>query len=435
MMAHAGVDPYWKAKVQFEVAQAPTRRAEIEDTCLRCHAPGQQFPLRNAGGRMKLQELDGVGRDGVSCTVCHQILPTGLGKSSSFTANFKIGTANLIFGPHADPFAMPMLHHTGFEPRESKHVLDSALCGSCHTVITSNRFLEQAPFLEWLASGYPESGQTCQSCHMPQLRDAQYIAHRPPGGPFPPTQPRLPFGMHEFIGGNAVIPELLARSDPEQAETLRTTAKRATQQLERALRLRVSTLRENGFLFVTVEAINFTGHKLPTGFPSRQLWLHLVLAGDRQTTLFESGAWDPASGELRAGAAPQPHYRLIEKPSQVQIFETEALTAQGQVTHALLNSASHAKDNRILPRAFDVRRLSAKSLEGLKIDPVGVEIDDAFRPGSAVTVYKIPLTSLPRRLTVEALYQSIKPAHRPASFTLPPDLSRPIVVARFETVL
>lgn len=184
MMAHAGVDPYWKAKVQFEVAQAPTRRAEIEDTCLRCHAPGQQFPLRNAGGRMKLQELDGVGRDGVSCTVCHQILPTGLGKSSSFTANFKIGTANLIFGPHADPFAMPMLHHTGFEPRESKHVLDSALCGSCHTVITSNRFLEQAPFLEWLASGYPESGQTCQSCHMPQLRDAQYIAHRPPGGPF-----------------------------------------------------------------------------------------------------------------------------------------------------------------------------------------------------------------------------------------------------------
>ena len=122
-----------------------------------------------------------------------------------------------IFGPHANPFSMPMLHHTGYEPVESRHVLDSALCGTCHTVITptldragnpAGEFVEQAPYLEWLAGSYSDEGRTCQSCHMPLLRngkgqlEASYIAHRPPGGPFPPTSPRTPFGRHSFSGGN-----------------------------------------------------------------------------------------------------------------------------------------------------------------------------------------------------------------------------------------
>ncbi len=446
MMAHASEDPYWKAKVRFEVEQAPARQREIEDTCLRCHAPAQQFPLRAGGSGLSMAGLNDLGKEGVSCTVCHQILADGLGTGSSFTANFRIGTANLIFGPHANPFTMPMLHHTGFEPREAKHILDSALCGSCHTVITEPpgspqgkpiRFVEQAPFLEWLASSYPQTGKTCQNCHMPQLQDAQYIAHRPPGGPFPPTQARTPFGVHEFIGGNAIIPEMMARSNPQQAEMLRTTAKRAARQLERGVKLQLTTRQENGFLFADVEVVNLTGHKLPTGFPSRRIWLRLELTDPQRARLFESGGWDATSGELSAGAAAQPHYRLIEKSSQVQVFETEALDLQGRGTRSLLNSASHSKDNRILPLGFDAKRLAAAGLEGFHIEPAGVSIGDGFRPGSSTTVYKIPLPSALKgcRISVEALYQTIKPADRPGSFRLPSDLTRPIAVARIEKTL
>jgi hypothetical protein len=96
------------------------------------------------------------------------------------------------------------------------------------------------------------------------------------------------------------------------------------------------------------------------------------------------------------------------KSLQVQIFETEALDLRGQVTHSLLNSASHRKDNRIFSLAFDVRRLVAKGVEAFRIHSVGVEIPDGFRPGSALTIYKIPL---------------------------PSDLSRPVVVVCVETVL
>jgi len=452
MMAHSSQDPYWKAKVKFEVEQAPARQQEIEDTCTRCHAPMQQYPLRGAGKKMRVADMNDLGKDGVSCTVCHQILAKGLGTESSFTGNFQIGAGNLLFGPHKDPFTMPMLHHTGFEPREAKHILDSALCGSCHTVITQPpgstpekpiRFVEQAPFLEWIASSYPRTGKTCQSCHMPQLQDAearpaaQYIAHMPPGRPFPPTRARMPFGVHEFIGGNAIIPEMMARDNPQQADLLRTTAKRATAQLERALKLGVSTRQENDFLFVDVEITNLTGHKLPAGFPSRRLWIRLELTGPQGARLFESGGWDPASGELRAGETPQPHYRLIEKSSQVQIFETIALDMRGKITHSLLNSASHGKDNRILPLGFDAQRLPAAGLLTAGIEPVGVEIGDTFRTGSSRTVYRIPLPALTKgcRIQVEALYQTIKPTDRPASFSLPQDLARPVVVARIERVL
>ncbi|WP_321472190.1 multiheme c-type cytochrome [uncultured Paludibaculum sp.] len=446
MMAHSSADPYWRAKVRFEVEQAPAQRKAIEDTCLRCHAPMQQYPTRATGRGLSVSDLAELGNDGVGCALCHQIQPQGLGVESSFTANFEIGTGNLMFGPHREPFTMPMLHHTGFEPREARHILDSALCGTCHTVITQPlksgagapaRFVEQAPFLEWLASGYPQAGKSCQGCHMPPLESAQYIAHRPPGGAFPPTDPRTPFGRHEFIGGNAVIPRLLARLDPAQAAVLETTTQRAESQLERSLKLQVSTRRQPGALLVDVAINNLAGHKLPTGFPSRRLWLRVALLDERQSTIWESGDWQPESGRLRIGEGLQPHHLLIEKPEQVQIFEVEAVDARGRLTHSLLGSARQKKDSRILPMGFDRSRLTEKGLGALNIDPVGVKPGDDFRSGFALTHYNLPLVQAGKgcRLVVEALYQTVKPEHRPADFALSPDLARPVVIARVEQML
>ena len=107
MMAHSSADPYWRAKVAFEKALAPERRAAIEDTCLRCHAPGDQYPKRAGGGQLALADVGEMGRDGVTCTVCHQIEPTNLGKEASFTAGFQLGTKNQIHGPYPEPFTMP----------------------------------------------------------------------------------------------------------------------------------------------------------------------------------------------------------------------------------------------------------------------------------------------------------------------------------------
>ena len=47
MMAHSSRDPFWKAKVRDEAALTPAAKAVIEDKCLRCHAPTQQYLVRD----------------------------------------------------------------------------------------------------------------------------------------------------------------------------------------------------------------------------------------------------------------------------------------------------------------------------------------------------------------------------------------------------
>ena len=417
MMAHAAVDPYWRAKVAFETALAPAEKAAIEDKCLRCHAPADQYPKRATNGQLLMSEVTELGREGVTCTICHQIEATGFGKASSFTGSFALGTRDRIYGPFPEPFTMPMLHHTGFTATEAGHIRESALCGTCHTVITHPRggqgeFIEQAPFLEWLASDYPQKGATCQSCHMPALSAPQYIAHRPPGGAFPPTSPRSPFGQHLFAGGNALIPAVLGNAEMEA---------RARQQLGRALRLDVQTRREGDIAIVTVLVTNLTGHKLPTAFPSRRLWLHLRATDAAGRVVFESGAWDSKTAKIAGDAEPA-------------IFEAEYADGDGRPTVSLLQAARYRKDSRILPAGFRAERLQEGGLKGFDIAPVGVPRGTELRPGSATVTYRIASAG-PLNLTVESLFQTVKPSHYLPAFSIPAQMARPILIATAQASL
>ena len=421
MKANSARDPYWRAKVREETSVNASAAVWIEDKCLRCHAPAQQYPYRTAKAGMRLSDLNELGEDGVTCTLCHQIKPDDLGKPASFTAGFRIGEDDRIFGPHASPFAMPMLHHTGYRPTQSAHVLDSALCGSCHTVITPTldrngkvigEFVEQAPYLEWLASDFAREGQTCQTCHMPQLETASYIAHMPPGGPFPPTRPRQPFGRHIFAGANVRGAEMLSELLPESAAGFTAASARSTDMLSHSLELRAKTSwARPGVLEIAVEVENLSGHKLPTAYPSRRLWLHVTALDGAGRTVFESGGWDRATGELLT-RSDQPHYPRITSPDQVMVYEAEHADTTGRQTTSLLRAARYGKDNRILPRGF-------KSGD-TRIAPVGTAPDPDFVPGRDRVVYEIASTSgrVPKTVVVEALYQTIKPGHARATAAL-----------------
>src|SRR5690606_25945757 len=123
------------------------------------------------------------GREGVACSLCHQIADEGLGTYASFTGQFTVGTERRIFGPYVDPLTDPMRLLVNYLPAHGAHVQKSALCATCHTVITKPRdsrgyvgpdFPEQVPFLEWLASSFAEGGPreaTCQDCHMQAVDD------------------------------------------------------------------------------------------------------------------------------------------------------------------------------------------------------------------------------------------------------------------------
>ncbi len=428
MMAHSARDPYWRAKVRFETRQNAALTGVIEDTCLRCHAPMQQYDFRGTGTGMRLDDLNDIGRQGVGCTVCHQITAEGLGTKESFEANFVINPNREIYGPHTGPFATPMANRSGYTPVQANHILDSALCGTCHTVITPTvdaggnvvgEFVEQAPYLEWLVSDFPAQGRTCQSCHMPVLRDtannavSMYIAHRPAGGAFPPTSPRQPFGQHFLTGGNVPMLRMLMQLYPDEAALLNANLERTQEFLADAIDLGLDTSRTDGELSVQVKVENRTGHKLPSGFPSRRIWLHFRVVDAGGETLFESGAWDPATGEIAGLSGLEPHRSEITDPGQVMIYETEMKDTDGNPTVILLRAAGYLKDNRLLPRGFDLNRPLPEGIDPASIAPVGTDGDPGFQPGSHTVTYRVNTTGKrgPFRVIVEALYQSVMPGH------------------------
>ena len=64
-------------------------------------------------------------------------------------------------------------------PNDVDHIRQSALCATCHTLVTDARgpdgrvvgtFPEQVPYQEWQHSDYKDK-QSCQSCHMPIVNE------------------------------------------------------------------------------------------------------------------------------------------------------------------------------------------------------------------------------------------------------------------------
>src|ERR1700720_824965 len=111
-------------------------------------------------------------------------------------------------------------------------------------------------------------------------------------------------------------------------------------------------------LSVDVYVENLTGHKLPTAFPSRRAWLHLLVRDVNGRQVFESGALNP-DGSIQGNdndADPlryEPHYREINSSDQVQIYESIIKDQNGHVTTGLLAGVGYLKDNRLLPHGFE----------------------------------------------------------------------------------
>jgi hypothetical protein len=365
-----------------------------------------------------------------------------LGNRESFSGGFLITPEPYIFGPHERPFTMPMMHHTGYEPVAARHILDAALCGTCHTLVLTDStgrvtLPEQTTYLEWIASEYPKSKTTCQTCHVPAVRSAdgrpafEYIAHRPPGGPFPPTRPRSPIGLHSFVGGNVQMLRSLA-STAESAGFL-DQATATSRFLRSAVALHVATPRTTGHrLIVSVTIRNLSGHKLPTGLPGRRLWIHLTASDRRDRVIFESGAWDHDTGELKHAQSFATHRDTVARSHQTAIYEAVVEDTRGDLTDLLTQAVRYRKDNRLLPAGFN-RMALPQEIAAEWIAPVGTGSDPDFTAGQDTVRYSIPVpkSSGPIRISAEACFQSI----RPASAAAIPGLHRgPEVIGKAEIV-
>jgi len=440
MKANSARDPFFRATLSAERARLPEHASAIEGTCLTCHAPLATLDARTDGALARVDDLATttkrglLGADGVSCTACHGIASERLSEAQTWSGQQLYNDDLAIYGPHKTPFTNPMVHHTGLTPTHGAHVMDSGLCGSCHTLITHSLdlepddapdFPEQTPYLEWRNSAFAVQGPelvTCQGCHMPTLdADGQLIstriARRPPGGDFPQVSPRSPYGRHLFVGGNTLIPEILKRFRDELLPSAPDAAFDATIMLARAqLENTTATLTVNGLavtggkLVGEVHVDNLAGHKFPSGYPSRRVWLRVQVEDAAGVSLVEVGGWDAQGRILGADGAPLPseaaggpvlgHRDEVNGADAVQVWETVIGDATGKPNIGLMSAVSYLKDNRLLPRGW-----SPDGFEAARTRPVGVEGDDDFTAGGDTVRLDLAVPEGARRVTVQLVYQ------------------------------
>jgi len=423
VMANSFRDPYWRAQVAKEVAADPDRGEEVQALCLRCHAPMLHHSRRLAGqGPIAVAAAagDALAQDGVSCTVCHQVQAEGLGTEATFAGKPRIDKGRHIFGPYPEPVAQPMLQLAGYRVQHGAHVQTSALCGSCHTLHTGHtgeRFPEQTPYLEWRNSDYDDeagataTSRTCQQCHMADLGRAR-IARNPGGGDFL-IPVREPYRSHSFVGGNAFLLELLAANRDSLGVTAPAAALRqnavASRRLlaEATVSITIGELqRRDGALHFAVRVDNLTGHKFPTGYPSRRAWLHVqVRAGNR--VVFDSGGWTK-DGRLAdvADELRHEHHTRVTAREQVVVWELIAADVAGEPTTHLTRMHRRAKDTRLLPKGW--RHDGPHATETA---PVGIGADVDFTAGGDSVDFEIPLAADAPAVSVVAWvrYQTIPP--------------------------
>ncbi|MCU7800175.1 MAG: NapC/NirT family cytochrome c [gamma proteobacterium symbiont of Lucinoma myriamae] len=306
MMANATTDPFWRAKVASELKRNPHLASEINDTCSKCHAPIAHYEITEVQeGEITLFGDNGVlnldlalnpthefyneALNGVSCTVCHQITDDdSLGTLEGFSGEYKINNSKITYGQFSNIETQQMINNTGYTPAYSAHVSDSALCATCHNLKTpfvdntgeiipqteADYFPEQMPYTEWENSDFDDSGstpQSCQDCHMPKT--TAKLSTKPGN-----LAPKDGFAKHHLAGANTTMLTLLKDNALQLdviSSDLDSGIERARTMLKSAVNIEiVSTSVNNGILEARVKLANNSGHKTPTAYPSRRMWLH-----------------------------------------------------------------------------------------------------------------------------------------------------------------
>jgi len=387
MMGNTMRDPLYQSLVRITDASAPGGG----DLCLRCHTPGgwQEGRSTDTSGGM----LNAKDRQGVQCDFCHSGVdvhyqvgddPPGDEAILAELESVPIDNANGQFvtdpdpvrrGPYADALASHQFSHSDF-------FLSAEICGTCHDVSNPvfvagatpdeyvvqdldaphpdsdrrNMFPVERTFSEWSESEYATTGvyapqfagnkpdgivSTCQDCHMPD--DSGRGASEGPN--------RTDVGVHDFTGGNHFIPDILADYYPTEVDqsALDAGKARAIGQLQKAATLDVVEIPGGAVPAIVVTVTNETGHKLPSGYPEgRRIWLNVKAYDDAMQQVYESGAYDGATGVLTHDA----DLKIYEiKPGRSERLAAALGVSSGPSFNFALNDTVYS-DNRIPPRGF-----------------------------------------------------------------------------------
>lgn len=305
----------------------PGYKLDFPDTagnCAACHLPAAA--LAEPYGTDP-NTVVGVNALGSHCDFCHKIAAVKLNPDSGLPYENMPGVLSMammrpspqkqiFFGPYDDVDAGT----DTYLPLQRR----SEYCAPCHTA----RFWGvpiYASFAEWKASTYsdPETGQTCQDCHM---KPDGVTSNFAPGRAGQERNPDEVF-THNFPG--ASDEELL-----RNAVTMTTTASME----ENALVVRVSITNDK------------TGHHVPTDSPLRHLIL-LVKATDADGNLLQQLAGSTAPEWAGVGDPGQGYYANL--PGRAFAKVLQELWTEITPTGAYWNPTRLVSDNRLAAFATD----------------------------------------------------------------------------------
>lgn len=349
--------------------------------------------------------------------------------------------------------------------------------------------IEQETFLEWQNSrfsattnGKAAAGfQSCQDCHMPggfesldgkvkvkqlttkiaTIQDPDYpeAENRAPDSDIL-IYPRPDYKRHEHVGLNVFLlemfnqfPEVLGVAKQDYMTSSKNgnalaidNMVRQAQQATVDLDVQVTSL-QGSQLTVDVNVQNKTGHRFPSGVAFRRGFLELLVKDALGNVVWSSGRTngagvivDGAGKPLKTEFLPdkntyQPHYQLITRQDQVQIYEELVQNADFDFTTSFIHRVYDIKDNRLLPMGWrdahvfkDQGEVMFEFMEStsprVTDDPDYKDQGPGF-PGRDRLQYQIslpaPLNTAGLSVQVTMYYQSIPPYYLQQRFTAAPD--------------
>ncbi len=405
LMAQSGRDPVFYAALAIAEQDA----SYVGEACLRCHTPTtwmngrvkfENDPMEPEFG--KHLPLSGSDQLGVSCSICHRMvdpvyqpgvspapdaailagLTTGV-PLNPHNAGFVLDPEDRRRGPYdldADWQAAGLGPFPGFHDwLQSPFHQSSRMCATCHEVSTPHfrwdpqdaryaligpneqpaadkyqQFPEQRTFSEWGTSlfavgpvnlngrfGNRMSVSSCQDCHMPKATGQGCAIE-------PPTRTDLP--RHEFAGANSWVLRAINFLYPSTQTGMN------PQGVDEAIARNVAMLQAASDLelnvsgsTLTARIVNFSGHKLPTGYTEgRRMWVNVKFKDAAGQVIAERGAYDFATATLTESDT---------KVYEAKLGPDAQLAAQigvpAQATFRLAISNKIYKDNRIPPMGFN----------------------------------------------------------------------------------
>ena len=295
--------------------------------------------------------------DGVSCTLCHQIRPERLGTPESFTGGYfvtstrrhrqRAGAADLRSVPDRPGRTRIMRSATAFDAdRGHTHPAVGAVRDVPHALHPGARTERRGGRRAARAGAVPRvaaqrlstraRAASRATCRWSRRRRRSVGARRAAGRAVPPRVHRrqlLHAADAEPLPRRARASRRCRGSSTPRRGARSPAADRTTATVSRGRRAR----GPDGRLELDVAVRNLAGHKLPTAYPSRRAWLHVVVR-DRTAASCSSRARSRRTGhrgndnDADAGAV-RAALRGIRSADQVQIYESVMGGSRGTRHH------------------------------------------------------------------------------------------------------